>query len=121
MFLTAAGSRTWLTEADCDLDDFRALVEQATDPREHPRANYARLNVPLYDSDRLRVLAAAAGSRCQVRAGIDAEAARRCPEYGAIAVGGASPLVADAVGGGDPARMRKPACDCLKVVAEVPR
>ncbi|MFG2855861.1 phytanoyl-CoA dioxygenase family protein [Streptomyces mirabilis] len=51
---TAAGSRTWLTEADCDLDAFRSLVEQRTDPADHPSAERVEQNVPLYDSDRLR-------------------------------------------------------------------
>ncbi|MFF7600859.1 phytanoyl-CoA dioxygenase family protein [Streptomyces mirabilis] len=54
---TAAGSRTWLTEADCDLDAFRSLVEQRTDPADHPSAERVEQNVPLYDSDRLRSLA----------------------------------------------------------------
>ncbi|MFD9511682.1 phytanoyl-CoA dioxygenase family protein [Streptomyces mirabilis] len=53
---TAAGARTWLTEADCDLDAFRSLVEQRTDPADHPSAERVEQNVPLYDSDRLRSL-----------------------------------------------------------------
>ncbi|MDT0571306.1 phytanoyl-CoA dioxygenase family protein [Streptomyces sp. DSM 3412] len=54
----AAVSRTWLTEADCDLDTFRALVERSTDPADHPSAERVEGNVPLYDSDRLRALTA---------------------------------------------------------------
>ncbi|GGZ02484.1 phytanoyl-CoA dioxygenase family protein [Streptomyces poonensis] len=65
MTLTAAAGRqaTWLTEADCDLDAFRALVEQSTDPADHPYADAVEQNVPLYDSDRLRRRRAAAGRR----------------------------------------------------------
>ncbi|MEU9343981.1 phytanoyl-CoA dioxygenase family protein [Streptomyces sp. NPDC048278] len=48
---------TRLTEADCDLDAFRSLVEQQTDAADHPRAERVEQNVPLYDSDRLRTLA----------------------------------------------------------------
>ncbi|MFB6554182.1 phytanoyl-CoA dioxygenase family protein [Streptomyces sp. NPDC056405] len=46
--------RTWLSERDCDLDTFRALVEQPTDPADHPRARAVERNVPLYEADRLR-------------------------------------------------------------------
>ena len=63
----AAGTRTWLTEADCDLDAFRTLVEQHTDPADHPSAERVEQNVPLYDSDRLRALAATPEGRRTVR------------------------------------------------------
>ncbi|SFF96963.1 phytanoyl-CoA dioxygenase family protein [Streptomyces mirabilis] len=64
---TAAGLRTWLTEADCDLDAFRSLVEQRTDPADHPSAERVEHNVPLYDSDRLRSLAASPQARRSVQ------------------------------------------------------
>ncbi|MFC9630031.1 phytanoyl-CoA dioxygenase family protein [Streptomyces mirabilis] len=64
---TAAGSRTWLTEADCDLDAFRSLVEQRTDPADHPSAERVEQNVPLYDSDRLRSLAISPQGRRSVQ------------------------------------------------------
>ncbi|KFF95199.1 phytanoyl-CoA dioxygenase family protein [Streptomyces europaeiscabiei] len=64
----AAVSRTWLTEADCDLDTFRVLVEQSTDPAGHPSAERVELNVPLYDSDRLRSLTATPQGRRTVQA-----------------------------------------------------
>ena len=67
MSLTAGGSRTWLSEADCDLDDFRALVEQVTDPRDHPLAESVDRNIPFYDGDRLRVLATTVERRCEVQ------------------------------------------------------
>lgn len=51
-----AGTRTWLTEADCDLDALRSLVERSTDPGDHPSAEQVERNVPLYDSARLRAL-----------------------------------------------------------------
>ncbi len=62
-----AGTRTWLTEADCDLDAFRSLVEQSTDPADHPLAERVEQNVPLYDSSRLRDLAATAEGRRDVQ------------------------------------------------------
>ena len=43
----------WLTPDDCDLDDFRSLVERTTDPADHPLADDVRQNVPVY-GDRLR-------------------------------------------------------------------
>ncbi|MFF1743942.1 phytanoyl-CoA dioxygenase family protein [Streptomyces mirabilis] len=64
---TAAGSRTWLTEADCDLDVFRSLVEQRTDSADHPSAERIEQNVPLYDSDRLRSLATSPEGRRSVQ------------------------------------------------------
>ncbi|MFI1701595.1 phytanoyl-CoA dioxygenase family protein [Streptomyces bobili] len=67
MSLTAARSRTWLTEDDCDLDAFRSLVEQDTDPADHPSAERVEQNVPLYDSDRLRSLTATADGRREVQ------------------------------------------------------
>jgi ectoine hydroxylase-related dioxygenase (phytanoyl-CoA dioxygenase family) len=56
-----------LTEADCDLDVFRSLVEQRTDPVDHPSAERIEQNVPLYDSDRLRSLATSPEGRRSVQ------------------------------------------------------
>ncbi|MEE1761255.1 phytanoyl-CoA dioxygenase family protein [Streptomyces sp. SP18BB07] len=64
----AAVSQTWLTEADCDLDTFRALVEQDTAPADHPSAERVEHNVPLYDSDRLRALTATPQGRREIQA-----------------------------------------------------
>jgi len=64
MSFTPVHGRTWLTEQDCDLDVFRALVERTTDLADHPHAAAVEGNVLVYDSERLR---AAAGSR-EVRA-----------------------------------------------------
>ncbi|MGW4911868.1 phytanoyl-CoA dioxygenase family protein [Streptomyces sp. NPDC004270] len=64
---TVAGARTWLTEADCDLEAFRSLVEQCTATADHPSAERVEQNVPLYDSDRLRSLAATPESRRSVQ------------------------------------------------------
>ncbi|WP_393083911.1 phytanoyl-CoA dioxygenase family protein [Streptomyces sp. LN704] len=50
-----AGPRVWLSgDTDCDLDAFRALVAEHTDPRDYPYAAEIARNVPLYDSDRVR-------------------------------------------------------------------
>ncbi|MFI6576189.1 phytanoyl-CoA dioxygenase family protein [Nocardiopsis sp. NPDC050513] len=51
---TTTGSRHWLSEADCDLDELRALVDQSTDPRDYPLATSVEQNVLVYDSARLR-------------------------------------------------------------------
>jgi len=64
---TTARTRTWLTEADCDLDAFRSLVEQGTDPADHPSAERIEQNIPLYDSDRLRSLATSPEGRRDVQ------------------------------------------------------
>ncbi|WP_432083828.1 phytanoyl-CoA dioxygenase family protein [Streptomyces sp. WAC 04229] len=45
---------TRLSERDCDLGAFRALVERATDPADHPRAVAVERNVPVYEAGRLR-------------------------------------------------------------------
>ncbi|TJZ99207.1 phytanoyl-CoA dioxygenase family protein [Actinacidiphila oryziradicis] len=68
MSLTTEGRRTWLSENDCDLDGFRALVEQRTDPRDYPYAARAERNVLLYDGDRLRAAAATRAGRRDVQA-----------------------------------------------------
>src|SRR3981189_1416377 len=70
MSVAAAGPRSWLSEADCDLDDFRALVEQVTHPRDYPLADSVDRNVPLYEGDRLRALAASPERRREVQAGL---------------------------------------------------
>ncbi|MGY4979240.1 phytanoyl-CoA dioxygenase family protein [Streptomyces sp. 900105755] len=64
---STATARTWLTEADCDLDAFRSLVDQRTDPADTPSAERVEQNVPLYDSDRLRALTANPEGRREVQ------------------------------------------------------
>src|SRR5689334_17063489 len=54
MSLTAAGPGIWLREEDCDLEHFRSLVGERTDPADHPLADGVEQNVVVYDSDRLR-------------------------------------------------------------------
>ncbi|WP_309093422.1 phytanoyl-CoA dioxygenase family protein [Streptomyces sp.] len=49
MSFTSVHHRAWLSEQDCDLDAFRALVEQATDPADYPHAVAVERNVPVYD------------------------------------------------------------------------
>jgi ectoine hydroxylase-related dioxygenase (phytanoyl-CoA dioxygenase family) len=39
---------TWFTPDDCRLDDFRALVEQQTNPDDYPHATRIDQNVPIY-------------------------------------------------------------------------
>ncbi|MEU5595874.1 phytanoyl-CoA dioxygenase family protein [Streptomyces sp. NPDC020298] len=64
MSLASATGPAWLSEQDCDLDAFRALVERTTDPADYPLAARVEHNVLVYDSERLR----AAGDHHAVRA-----------------------------------------------------
>ena len=47
----APAPAAWLTDQDCDLDAFRALVERTTDPAEYPHAASVEDNVLVYDSN----------------------------------------------------------------------
>ncbi|KOV99119.1 phytanoyl-CoA dioxygenase [Streptomyces sp. NRRL B-1140] len=49
MSFTSVHHRAWLSEQECDLDTFRALVEQTTDPADYPHASAVEHNVPVYD------------------------------------------------------------------------
>ncbi|KOV61870.1 phytanoyl-CoA dioxygenase family protein [Streptomyces sp. MMG1121] len=64
MSVASAPGRTWLSEQDCDLDAFRALIDRTTRLADHPHAVSVRDNVPLYDGERLRT----AGDRDALRA-----------------------------------------------------
>ncbi|MBX7456455.1 phytanoyl-CoA dioxygenase family protein [Mycolicibacterium sp. 3033] len=48
---TSLHPAAWLGEADCDLDEFRAQVEQTTDPADYPHAREVRSNVLVYSPD----------------------------------------------------------------------
>lgn len=54
MSFTPVHRRAWLSEHDCDLADFRALVERTTDLADYPYASSVERDVLIYDSDRLR-------------------------------------------------------------------
>ncbi|MFF0078115.1 phytanoyl-CoA dioxygenase family protein [Streptomyces canus] len=54
MSFTAVHRRAWLSEQDCDLDSFRALVERTADPADYPHATAVERNVLLYDAERVR-------------------------------------------------------------------
>jgi ectoine hydroxylase-related dioxygenase (phytanoyl-CoA dioxygenase family) len=54
MSVTVVESRVWLSEDDCRLAEFRAVVERRTMPDDYPHAASVEQNIPLYDSDRLR-------------------------------------------------------------------
>lgn len=53
MTVTSVHPRPWLSEQDCDLDSFRVLVEQETDPTDYPQAAAIEQNVPVYDADQV--------------------------------------------------------------------
>ncbi|ELS58215.1 phytanoyl-CoA dioxygenase family protein [Streptomyces viridochromogenes] len=54
MSFTSVQRRAWLSEQDCDLADFRELVERTTDLADYPYASSVERAVLVYDSDRLR-------------------------------------------------------------------
>ncbi|MFF3935638.1 phytanoyl-CoA dioxygenase family protein [Streptomyces phaeofaciens] len=54
MSFTPVHGRTRLTEQDCDLDVFRALVARTTDLADYPHAASVEDDVLVYDSERLR-------------------------------------------------------------------
>ncbi|MGW4823873.1 phytanoyl-CoA dioxygenase family protein [Streptomyces sp. NPDC004227] len=54
MSSTSVHRRVRLSEQDCDLDSFRALVERATDAADYPLASSVDRNVLVYDAERLR-------------------------------------------------------------------
>jgi ectoine hydroxylase-related dioxygenase (phytanoyl-CoA dioxygenase family) len=64
---TRAG-KAWLTDADTSLADFLAVVGASTDRADYPNASSVERNVLIYDSDRLRVAAAAPTQRKEVQA-----------------------------------------------------
>ncbi|EGX57310.1 hypothetical protein SZN_23486 [Streptomyces zinciresistens K42] len=66
MSFTSLHRRSWLSESDCDLAEFRGLVERDTDLADHPYASAVEQGVLVYDSARLR----AAGDRRAVRAAL---------------------------------------------------
>ncbi|WP_328752127.1 phytanoyl-CoA dioxygenase family protein [Streptomyces sp. NBC_00285] len=53
MSFTAVHHRAWLTEQDCDLDSFRALVERTAEPADYPYAAGVEQNILLYDAERV--------------------------------------------------------------------
>jgi ectoine hydroxylase-related dioxygenase (phytanoyl-CoA dioxygenase family) len=53
MSFLSVHSRTWLSPEDCELSDFRALVERTTDPADWPHAASVERNILVYDSERL--------------------------------------------------------------------
>ncbi len=46
--------RVWLTKEQCDLDDFRRMVERKTDAADYPFASAIEKNIPIYDGDAVR-------------------------------------------------------------------
>ncbi|MFI9803276.1 hypothetical protein ACIHEJ_02685 [Streptomyces sp. NPDC052301] len=57
MSVASAPGRAWLSEQDCDLDTFRALVTRPTDLAGHPHADSVTEGVLGYDGERLRTAA----------------------------------------------------------------
>ena len=75
-----------LRTADCDLDEFVAIVEQATEPSGFPLANEVVDNVLVYDAGRLRA------ARAQDEESVAAELVRALTDGpGVVAIRGAFP------------------------------
>ncbi|MEV7085146.1 phytanoyl-CoA dioxygenase family protein [Streptomyces sp. NPDC093085] len=64
---TESPSPVWLSPDDCDLAELRALAAERTGPDDCPTAERIERNVPLYDSARLRALAATPEGRRAVQ------------------------------------------------------
>lgn len=52
-FTTSVHRRAWLSEQDCDLGSFRALVERGTDLADYPHASAVEQGVPVYAAEGL--------------------------------------------------------------------
>jgi ectoine hydroxylase-related dioxygenase (phytanoyl-CoA dioxygenase family) len=46
--------RVWLSKQQCDIEEFRALVERTTNPDDYPFAEAVEKNVLIYDGDAVR-------------------------------------------------------------------
>jgi len=60
--------RVWLTAAQCDIEDFAALVERQTRPEDYPFAAAIEKNIPVYDGAQVRRAAADAETRRELMA-----------------------------------------------------
>jgi ectoine hydroxylase-related dioxygenase (phytanoyl-CoA dioxygenase family) len=54
MSVASAPGRAWLSEQDCDLDAFRALIDRTTRLADYPHAASVAENVLVYEGERLR-------------------------------------------------------------------
>lgn len=63
-----AGARVWLREDHCRLEEFRAIVEQPTDPRDYPYADMVSQGILVYDCAALRRRTGAGPARRDVQA-----------------------------------------------------
>ncbi|MGQ5633807.1 MULTISPECIES: phytanoyl-CoA dioxygenase family protein [unclassified Streptomyces] len=54
MSVVSVPGRAWLSEQDCDLDAFRALIDRTTRLADYPHAASATGNVLVYEGERLR-------------------------------------------------------------------
>ncbi|MEU6769926.1 phytanoyl-CoA dioxygenase family protein [Streptomyces sp. NPDC046759] len=64
MSVASVPGRAWLSEQDCDLDAFRALIDRTTHLADYPHAASVTGNVLVYEGERLRT----AGDRDALRA-----------------------------------------------------
>jgi ectoine hydroxylase-related dioxygenase (phytanoyl-CoA dioxygenase family) len=63
MSMSATETRGWITPGDCRLEDFRAVVEQTTDPADYPTADSVQSNVLIYGPKLSEQAATEAGRR----------------------------------------------------------
>lgn len=65
---TLSANRTWLSQADCDLDAFAAVVSATTDSADYPHAGEIASGVVVYDAAELRATIANPRGRADVQA-----------------------------------------------------
>ena len=67
-FSRIRSNRVWLSEASCDLEAFKRLVERSVNPADHPFASEFASNVPIYDGLEARSAAASPETRKELMA-----------------------------------------------------
>jgi ectoine hydroxylase-related dioxygenase (phytanoyl-CoA dioxygenase family) len=67
-FKRIRSNRVWLSEASCDLDTFKRLVERAANRADYPFASDLASNVPIYDGLEARSAAASPETRKELMA-----------------------------------------------------
>jgi ectoine hydroxylase-related dioxygenase (phytanoyl-CoA dioxygenase family) len=77
-----AADAYWFSQADCRIEDFARLCDRSTQQADVPLASAVRGNVPVYDSDAVRAMAAVPEQRAAVMA-----------EWGEVMMNGAGLIV----------------------------
>ena len=62
-FVQMRSDRVWLTQDDCRIEEFRALVERQTEAKDYPFAGSIAENLPVYDAASIRKAAGEPATR----------------------------------------------------------